>query len=787
MPRESLNNLSYIYSQNQTNMTRLFILAALFMVLASCEKEPEKDTKNLRLWYSTEAEKWEEALPVGNGRIGGMVYGGALSEHIQFNDETLWTGEPHEYQHPGAYRYLDTLRQLLFQGKQTEADQLALEKFMSVPLRQKAYQPFGDLLIDLQDLGEISDYKRELDLTEAIARTSFKSNGYQYHRETFVSFPDQVMAVKLTVNEKKKLNLDIRLESVHQNFLVEEVENGLVLKVKVADGILGGEALAWIQECDGLTTIEEGVIQIREAASVLVLLTTATTFTDYMTVDSNPAIQCHTVFEKVKSKRFRQIRRDHMADYQRIFTTFELDFGQGKDSLPTRERIQQFWKNPDDASLLALYTQYGRYLMISSSRQGGQPANLQGIWNPHLTPPWDSKWTVNINTEMNYWPVEVTGLEECLDPLVSLIEECAESGAKVAREHYAARGWVLHHNTDIWRGTAPINAANHGIWVTGGAWLTTHLWEHYQFTLDQHFLRTRAWHLMKGAAEFFVDYLVEDPESGWLISGPSNSPENGGLVMGPTMDHQIIRSLFKSCVDASEILDIDSGFRDTLKAMIPKIAPNQIGKYGQLQEWLTDLDDPNNKHRHVSHLWGVYPGNDITWDQPALMEAARQSLLMRGDEGTGWSLAWKINFWSRFLDGNHTYELIHMLLSPAEHPERNIRGGSYPNLFDSHPPFQIDGNFGATAGIVEMLLQSHTGAIHLLPALPDALPQGHIKGVRARGGFVLDFSWENGKLTELKLISNAGGKCTLKYLNQEVELDTKAGTTHYFNGKLLQI
>jgi alpha-L-fucosidase 2 len=424
--------------------------------------------------------------------------------------------------------------------------------------------------------------------------------------------------------------------------------------------------------------------------------------------------------------------------------------------------------------------------MITSSREGGQPANLQGIWNPHLRPPWESKWTVNINTEMNYWPVELTGLQECVDPLFNLIEECAVSGSKVAKEHYNARGWVLHHNTDIWRGTAPINAANHGIWVTGGAWLTTHMWEHYLFTQDEDFLRNRAWPVMKGAAEFFVDYMIKDPVSGWLISGPSNSPENGGLVMGPTMDHQIIRTLFKACVSASAILGVDSDFSSTLQEMIPQIAPNQIGQYGQLQEWMEDKDRPENKHRHVSHLWGVHPGNDITWENADLMNAAKQSLLMRGDEGTGWSLAWKINFWARFMDGNHTYKLIQMLLSPAEHPDRKIRGGSYPNLFDAHPPFQIDGNFGGTAGIVEMLVQSHTGEIHLLPALPDALPNGSIKGVHVRGGFILDFTWEKGELTSAKLVSNAGGRAFLRYENQTVEIETEKGTKHFFNEKLIQ-
>jgi len=752
-------------------------------ILISCQ--PKQQNTKLRLWYEQPAEKWEEALPVGNGRIGGMVYGDPHREQIQFNEETLWTGEPHEYQHTGANEYLDTIRGLLFSGKQHEADQLAMEKLMSVPLRQKAYQPFGDLIIEMTKLGEIEDYYRELDLEEAIARVEFTSDGYKYKREVWVSYPDQVMAIMLTVDGKQKLNFDLTFNSPHEESLTEGTDEGLKLKVKVKNGVLRGEALAWIQNTDGKTSIKNSHIQVREASSALILMSIATSFTDYQHVDTNPSIACQNYFDKLSKKSLKNIRNTHLENYHEIFDRFSLDLGSGRDSLPTNERILEFWKNPDDPSLLSLYAQYGRYLMISSSRGEGEPANLQGIWNPHIKPPWDSKWTVNINTEMNYWPVEATGLTECLNPLFKMIEECAETGKKVAKEHYNAPGWVLHHNTDIWRGTAPINAANHGIWVTGGAWLTTQMWEHFLFTQDVDFLRDRAWPIMKGASEFFVDYMVEDPETGWLISGPSNSPENGGLVMGPTMDHEIIRTLFKACIEASEILDIEQDYRNTLIDMLPKIAPNQIGQYGQLQEWLSDIDNPNNHHRHVSHLWGVFPGNDITWDQQELMEAARQSLLMRGDEGTGWSLAWKINFWARFLDGNHAYKLIHMLLSPAKHPERNIRGGSYPNLFDAHPPFQIDGNFGGTSGIIEMLIQSHNGEINLLPALPDAMSHGNIKGVRARGGFILDFSWEEGKIKDLKVVSTAGGICILHHGEKSVEFETNPNKQYYFNEDLI--
>jgi alpha-L-fucosidase 2 len=491
-----------------------------------------------------------------------------------------------------------------------------------------------------------------------------------------------------------------------------------------------------------------------------------------------------------RSARFDydEVKADHIADYQSLFNRFDINFGEsGNVDTPTNERIYKFWKNPDDPQFLSLYVQYGRYLMISSSRAGSKPATLQGIWNDKLSPPWDSKYTVNINTEMNYWPVELTNLSECHEPLFTMIEECSETGAIVAKEHYNCDGWVLHHNTDIWRGTAPINHANHGIWVTGGAWLSTHMWEHYQFTQDKDFLKEK-YPVLKGSALFFTQFLIEDPKSGYLISTPSNSPENGGLVAGPTMDHQIIRSLFNACIEASEILDTDKEFSAKLKEMLPRIAPNKIGKHGQLQEWMEDRDSPRNKHRHVSHLWGVHPGNEINWEEtPEMMKAARQSLIYRGDEGTGWSLGWKINFWARFLDGNHTYKLIHMLLSPAEEPKRNVRGGSYPNLFDAHPPFQIDGNFGGAAGIIEMLVQSHLGKIDLLPALPDALPEGDISGVCARGGFELSFKWEKGALQEVEVLSKAGNTCKLKYKERVIEFGTQKGATYKFNGKLKKI
>ncbi len=737
-----------------------------------------------RLFYEEPAQKWTEALPLGNGRMGAMVYGGVEQERIQFNEETLWTGEPHDYSHKGAAPHLGKIRQLLFEGKQKEAQDLASDVFMSVPLHQKAYQPFGDLILNFPGHGHYSEYSRELDIDRAICTATYRSNGVTYRREMFVSQADQVIVVRLVSEKPGALNFSVALNSPQMQKSVQTDGDTQILSVAVLDGAMTGMA-GFKVLTDGKVKPTYDAIAVSGATTATVYLSAYTNFKDFRDISGRPRGSVNGALRRFGRFAYDQVKARHIEDYRTLYNRFRLSFGrQGRSSTPTDKRIYEFWKDPDDAQFVALYVQYARYLMISSSRSGGQPANLQGIWNKDLQPAWESKWTTNINAEMNYWPVELTNLPECHDPLFRMIDECSQSGAIVAKEHYDCDGWVLHHNTDIWRGAAPINASNHGIWVTGGAWLCTHLWEHYLFTQDKAFLAEK-YPLLKGAALFFTQFLIEDPRTGHLISTPSNSPEIGGLVAGPTMDHQIIRSLFKNCIEAASILQTDDVFAEQLRAMLPKIAPNQIGRLGQLQEWLEDKDDPQNKHRHVSHLWGVYPGSEINWEQtPELMKAARQSLIFRGDEGTGWSLGWKINFWSRFLDGNRTYKLIHMLLSPAEEPQRNIRGGSYPNLFDAHPPFQIDGNFGGAAGVVEMLIQSHLDIIDLLPALPDALPDGDIAGVCARGGFELSFTWKDGRLQKVNVRSKAGKVCTLRYKNRTVAFDTKKGASYSLDGQL---
>ncbi|HWB84083.1 MAG TPA: glycoside hydrolase family 95 protein [Bryobacteraceae bacterium] len=780
------------------------ILGALSLATAGlCAQEP------LTLWYRQPANLWEEALPVGNGRLGAMVFGGISHERIQFNEDTVWNGEPHNYAHPGASKYLGQLRQLLWEGKQAEAEALAMKVFMSVPLRQKAYQAFGDLLLDFPTIQakQVTDYRRDLSLDTAVTSVEYIDHGVTYHREVFASWPTQVIVVHLLASKPGSLTFDAALKSAHENSAISVLPNGAISMIgSPKDSAIHFEARLIVETTGGHRESHDGKIVVTGADSATLILAGATNFKNYQDVSADPKQRNDAVLAKVRGESYNALRSAHVADYQHLFRRVSLDFGSTPAAaLPTDQRIRDF-DHENDPQLLALVFQFGRYLMIGSSRPGGQPANLQGLWNESNTPPWDSKYTTNINLEMNYWPVEETNLSECARPLFDVLKEVAASGAVTAREEYGAHGWVLHHNFDLWRGTAPINASNHGIWQSGGAWLSTQLWQHYLYTGDQAFLRSTAYPLMKGAALFFVDTLVKDPKTGYLITGPSNSPEHGGLVMGPTMDRQIVRSLFGDVIAASKILNIDVDLRDRLASMRKQIAPNQIGKYGQLQEWLEDKDDPKDDHRHLSHLWGVYPGYEITpYGTPDLFKAARQSLIFRGDAATGWSMGWKINLWARFLDGDHAYRILQNLVTPAYNKTKTqpSHAGLFPNLFDAHPPFQIDGNFGATAGITEMLLQSndpyatptsltpvqsgHAAFITLLPALPSALPNGTVTGLRARGGFDVDITWRNGKLVRATLKSGESEPLKVRYAGKEVELQAKAGVSYVFGPDLQRV
>ena len=519
---------------------------------------------------------------------------------------------------------------------------------------------------------------------------------------------------------------------------------------------------------------------------------TATSFVNFQDINGNPTELCENYLDNLNDKSYETLKDNHIEDFRKLFNRVEFDLGKSEiSSRPTNERLISF-EQDEDPNLVSLLYQYGRYLLISSSRSGTQPANLQGIWNDKLKAPWDSKYTININTEMNYWLAEMTNLSELTEPLTQMVEDLAVTGQKIAKEHYNLKGWVTHHNTDIWRGAAPINNANHGIWPTGGAWLSQNLWWHYEYTNDKDFLENTAYPILKEASRFFVDYLVPDPNNPkWLVSGPSISPENGGLVMAPTMDHQIIRNLFANTIEAAEILDIDDEFIEIVKEKRAGIAPNLIGKHGQLQEWLIDQDNPENKHRHVSHLWGLHPGNEIhPSTTPDLAEACKVTLKHRGDGGTGWSRAWKINFWARLLDGDHSFLILKNLMVPSithnQDGEKKEGGGLYVNLFDAHPPFQIDGNFGATSGITEMLLQSHLRDengnyfLDILPALPSVFSNGNISGIKGRGAFEVSIEWQNREIVSVEVKSLVGNKLNLRYKGKLISQETTKGETLSF-------
>ena len=742
------------------------LLAGVAVVGVAGEVKPPKG--EWVLWYEAPARQWVEAVPIGNGRLGAMVFGGVEAERVQFNEDSLWTGQPQDYQHEGAAEHLPQIRKLLLAGKQREAERLASQRFMSVPLRQEDYEPFGDLKLSFPDHKQAVGYRRELDIDQAVARVRYRVGDATFTREVFASHPAQAIVMRLACDKPGRLTCTVALASPHAaSSLVRVDGNTLALRGRVTqrsrtkvESVLRFEAQLRVAASGGEFSVTDSGVSVAGADSAVLVLAAATSYKSYDDVSADPAARAAACLAAIGGKPCEALRTEHVADYQRLFRRVTLDLGRTEAATrPTPDRIRALKQAPD-THLAALFFQYGRYLLLASSRAPGHPANLQGLWSDKLSPSWGSKYTTNINTEMNYWPAETMALPECHEPLFRLLEDVVVTGAKTAKTFYNCRGWVLHHNTDLWRGTAPINASNHGIWPTGGAWLCQHLWWHYQFGGDKEFLARRAYPILKGAALFFVDYLMEDPRSErtWLISGPSNSPENGGLVMGPTMDHQIIRSLFGWVIEASTILDVDAELRQKLTQMRARIAPNQIGRFGQLQEWLEDKDSPKNRHRHLSHLWGVHPGSEIhPRITPKLADATRVSLTHRGMGNVGWSLAWQVNLWARLADGERAYQALHKLLAD------NMNANLFDQCWSGRPlPFEIDANFGAPAGIAEMLLQSHAGELHLLPALPKAWPDGEVRGLRARGGVDVAITWRNGKATRAVLRGARDGKHRLR-------------------------
>lgn len=746
---------------------------------------------NLKLWYDEPASVWVEALPIGNGRIGAMIFGSPARERLQLNEETIWSGGPGTGVHRNVSQAIDSIRSLIFDGQYREAQELADKEVFHKTSHGMAYQPLGDLFLEFPGHDDYSEYYRELDISEALSKTSYSVGNVRYVRETFVSLTDDALVMRLTASGSGNLSFMTAVTSPQRSEV--SVEDGMIVLRGTSGDLEGVEGK--VRFTTHVRVVTEGgsckstgtAIEVTGADEACIYVTAATSFVDWTDVSADPDQRSLKDMTSVVEKDYEVLKGSHVSAYKELFDRVSLDVGITEAaSAPTDERLRDF-ASGNDPQLVELYFQFGRYLLISSSQPGGQPANLQGIWNDSLYPPWDSKYTTNINAQMNYWPAEVTNLSELHEPLLTMIEEVALSGRRTASEMYGCRGWVLHHNTDIWRITYPVDAAAYGMWPTGGAWMCRHLWEHYLYTGDEEFL-AGAYALMKGAALFFLDYMVCEPGHGWLVTAPSTSPENafmydeGAVTVcaGPTMDVQIISELFTNTISASRILKMeDKAFTDSLVVALTKMPPMQIGRYGQLQEWLHDWDRPDDHHRHVSHLYGLFPGCQISRDRtPELFDAARKSLNFRGDPATGWSMGWKVCLWARLLDGNRAYKLITDQLTPTLSTDVYGRGGTYPNLFDAHPPFQIDGNFGCTAGIAEMLLQSHEGVVHVLPALPDKWADGKATGLVARGGFVVDVSWQSGNVVELKVLSRIGGRMSIRCNDILYEVETEAGNEY---------